>query len=99
MAGVYAFFAKYVFGPDRRQLLAEQYQDADGSADTQRQQRIESVGRRQDDIATRRRRLIRSLELTDDPDVSLQRGELVGELFCPGSQLGKAGAQASRSAS
>jgi site-specific DNA recombinase len=70
VAGVYAFFAKYVFGPNRRQLLAQQH---DGSSDKRRQQEIASIRRKQDDIAARRKRLVRSLELTDDPDGDLVR--------------------------
>lgn len=70
VAGVYAFFATYVFGPDRRQLPAERY---DGSGDGRRQQEVESIRRKQDDIAARRKRLVRSLELTDDPAGDLVR--------------------------
>jgi site-specific DNA recombinase len=70
VAGVYAFFAKHVFGADRRQLPAQQY---DGSDDRRREQDIASIRRKHDDIAARRKRLVRSLELTDDPDGDLVR--------------------------
>jgi hypothetical protein len=82
LAGLSEFFANRVLGAGRRDLLAAGLADADATAATQRRNRIAALRRDLADIDTRRVRLIRSLERTDDPD-----GELAREVYQRLAQL------------
>lgn len=71
--GIHRFLSTHVFGPDRADLLAQQLGDTDTSAAEERQDQSRRLRRAQDDLTARRKRLLRSLELTDDPDGELTR--------------------------
>ena len=73
VAGVHAFFAERIFGPDRARLLAEQLQGSETAAASQCRAEMAALRRGLDDVTVRRRRLLRTLELTDDPDGELAR--------------------------
>jgi site-specific DNA recombinase len=73
VSGVHAFFAERIFGPDRAALLAEQLTGAESTATVDRRREMESLRHRLEETATRRKRLVRSLEVADDPDGELAR--------------------------
>ena len=73
VSGVHAFFAERIFGPDRAALLAEQLRGIESSAAAEQGREMDSIRRRLEEAATRRKRLVRSLEFTDDRDGELAR--------------------------
>ena len=71
--GIHRFLSIHVFGPDRADLLAQQLGEKDTSAAEERRGQTRRLRRAQDEVTARRKRLLRSLELTDDPDGELTR--------------------------
>jgi site-specific DNA recombinase len=71
--GVYDFFAVRIFGPDRSDLLAADLAEIDGTAGRDQAEQAAALRAALADIATRRKRLVRSLEVADDPDGELAR--------------------------
>jgi site-specific DNA recombinase len=70
---VHAFFAERIFGPDRAALLAEQLDGSDISAAVAQREQAAGLRDRLAETSARRKRLMRSLELADDPDGELTR--------------------------
>ncbi|WP_253874757.1 recombinase family protein [Actinomadura rupiterrae] len=71
--GVAEFFATNIFGPHRRARLNNLLLEADNQAARDHQEKISAVRRTIDDLDARQRRLVHSLELTDDPPAALIR--------------------------
>ncbi len=67
------FLAEHVFGAYRRHLLDAHLRHLDQSARQEREQQLTTLRRSIDDTDTKIRRIIRNLELVDDPDPDLTR--------------------------
>ncbi|MGH8966434.1 MAG: hypothetical protein ACRDXB_14060, partial [Actinomycetes bacterium] len=93
ITGIGDFFTKHIFGPDRRAHLGSVLSAADERAAREHQGRIEATRRAIEDLDRRRLRLVRNLELTDDPEEPLMRdirtrsAELNGELTAKRAEL------------
>jgi len=70
LTGLSFFLAKRFFGPERRELLAEDLKDTDTRADADRVERIASLRKVLKDVRARGERLMLTLETQDDPDGS-----------------------------
>ena len=68
LAGLLEFYAERVFGSHRRDLLAVDLDQADVDGHAAWQDNLTAIERTIADLATRRERLMHSLEVTDDPD-------------------------------
>jgi site-specific DNA recombinase len=73
VTGVHAFFAERIFGPDRAAVFAEQLDGSDVSAAVTQREHAAGLRDRLAETSTRRKRLLRSLELADDLDGELTR--------------------------
>ncbi|PKV82556.1 recombinase family protein [Nocardia fluminea] len=91
------FLNEHVFGPYRRSLLVSS--DLDASLGREREQKIAALRRDIVEVGTRSKRLIRSLELMDDPDdemiadITTRRAELRDEQSRLRDQLAELEAQ------
>ncbi|MEV5413165.1 recombinase family protein [Thermopolyspora sp. NPDC052614] len=85
LAGISDFFAQRVFNPARTAYLSAAAATVQAQAETDRQARIAALSASITDIQTRRARLVRSLELTDDltaelvRDIQLRAGKLAAD--------------------
>jgi site-specific DNA recombinase len=75
LAGISALFARRIFNPARAAYLNAAVATVQTQAEADRQARMAALKASIEDIQTRRARLVRSLELTDDP-----AGELVRDI-------------------
>ena len=71
LTGLSGFLAERIFGPDRRELLAEDLKETGTQADTDRVARIVSLRNVLADVRARGERLMRTLETQDDSNGSL----------------------------
>jgi site-specific DNA recombinase len=82
LEGIFRFFVERIFGPERRELLEADLRALEGKPEQERRAKIGRLRKRLDDLDLREGRLIRSLELDDDPDGVVFRRvrERLGEL-------------------
>ncbi len=93
--GLTAFLANQVFGRYRRQLLSASLKELDENAKKDRKTKITALRRAITEAETKRKNLVRNLELTDVDqdfvrDVNERRAELQGEIEGLRAQLAKA---------
>jgi site-specific DNA recombinase len=81
--GIAEFFADKIFNPKRKIYLDTALAEAEQQRTRDHKEKIQALRHTLDDIETRRSRLIRNLELTDDPD-----GELTRDVRARVAQLG-----------
>lgn len=85
LEGLSTFLADRIFGPYRRQLLTETLDQMDADAQSAREIRAASLRRAVTETETKSKRLLRSLELVDNPDqcfirdLNERRAELHGQ--------------------
>ena len=70
--GILDFFADRVYGQDRRYLFDRELAEADKEARREWQEKIDAVERSLDDLQQRRRRLLNTIETTDDLNPELR---------------------------
>ena len=93
LAGVLDFYAERVFGRDRSDLLSVDLDRTDVDRQAAWESRAAALERTVTELATRRERLLRSLEVTDDPggvlaqDVSRRLEQLAGEQLAKQDEL------------
>lgn len=93
ITGIGDFFTNHIFSPNRRAYVGSVLSSADERAALEHQERIEATRRAIEDLDRRRLRLVRNLELTDDPEEALMRdirarsAELNGELTTKRTEL------------
>ncbi len=73
LEGLTSFLADHVFGPYRRHLLDAGLRTIDETAHKERQKRIAALRRSITETDTKSKRLVRSLEITDDVDQAFIR--------------------------
>jgi site-specific DNA recombinase len=71
--GIAEFFAEKIFSPHRKTYLSAALAESEQQAVRDHHEKMQALRRAVDDIETRRSRLVRNLELTDDPDGELTR--------------------------
>jgi site-specific DNA recombinase len=71
LKGLSGFLAQRIFGPERRELLAQDLVETDTRTETDRVERIHSLRKTLTDIRARGERLMLQLETQDDPDGTL----------------------------
>jgi len=74
------FFAQRIFGPQRQQLLAAAFGEVDLRADRARVSRLSALERAAADASHRVDRLLRNIEVTDDPRVVKRLEQRISEL-------------------
>jgi hypothetical protein len=73
LEGVLGFFSERVFGPNRRDLLEADLRRSESSEDKEAFRRLKSLEKAIGQFESRQARLIRSLELDDDPQGAMFR--------------------------
>jgi hypothetical protein len=73
LEGIVDFFGERVFGPQRRELLEHDLRSFDGEPERKRQHQMRSLRRAMEKLDSAQTRLVRKLELDDDPEGVLFR--------------------------
>lgn len=93
LKGIDDFFAERIFSPDRWTRLVAALTEADDQADREHEEQLKALKRAIADTETRRARLIRSLELVDDPqgtmlrEIQARSNELTAEIAAKRAEL------------